>query len=218
MPHDTSPSWAAMMDAAIAAATPIIREAQGSAFTGLTPLMYGAVISRPGARVQRFHVDAAHKHFEAAQTNPTVRMYSIFIPLVGIREDGDGTMFWPAPVLDESSRALAKRLLDAPDSTLDARDLDAPATDAGGLIVFDYRTIHRGLANMASGGRERPVAYVAVASGGASDRHNFPQTAVGDISRERAEALPFWNRGTAAQDRLDYYTEIEGEDPFGVPV
>ena len=71
---------------------------------------------------------------------------------------------------------------------------------------------------MEVGGRERPVAYVACATGGAGDVHNFPQTAIGDISLERARALPFWNRGNVAQDKLEYYTEIEGEDAFGLPV
>jgi len=216
IPREQSESWAALVDAALAAATPVIREAQGAAFTGLTPLMCGAVISRPGARVQRFHVDATHSHFEAARADPSVRIYNIFVPLVDIDEDGDGTMFWGAPSLDESSRALARHILDAPESTLCASTLDAPATDAGGCIIFDYRTIHRGLPNAAKGGRERPVAYVACASGGATDGHNFPQTAIGDLSPERAQALPFWNQGTTAQDSLDYYTEIEGVDEFGL--
>ena len=66
-------SWAALVDAMMAVATPIIREAQGPDFTDVVPLMSGAVISRPGARVQRFHVDATHAHFEAAQANPSIR-------------------------------------------------------------------------------------------------------------------------------------------------
>jgi hypothetical protein len=217
IPREQSGSWAALVDATLAAVTPIIREAQGPAFTKVVPLMSGAVVSRPGARVQRFHVDAAHAHFEVARASSAVRMYNVFVPLVDISEDGDGTMFWPAPVLGESSRALAKHILGSPDSTLDASALVAPQTPAGGLVIFDYRTIHRGLANPEVGGRERPVAYVACATGGARDDHNFPQTAIGDISLERAQALPFWNLGNAAQDRLEYYTEIEGEHPFDLP-
>ena len=213
IPRESTTSWAAMVDAA----TLIISEAQGSSFTGVVPLKSGAVISRAGARVQRFHIDAAHSHVEAAHVNPSLRMYNVFVPLVDIAEDGDGTMFWPAPVLGEASRALAKHILDAPDSTLDTSDLDAPATPAGGLVIFDYRTIHRGLANDEVSGRERPMAYVVCATGGAKDEHNFPCTAVSDISRERAQALPFWNQGQAAQDRLEYYTEVEGEDPFALP-
>ena len=45
MPSDMSPSWIALINAALAAATPIIREAQGETFTSLVPLMCGAVVS-----------------------------------------------------------------------------------------------------------------------------------------------------------------------------
>jgi len=219
LPREATASWASLVDTVMAAATPIIRAAQGPAFTDVVPLMCGAVVSRPGARVQRFHVDATHTHFETAQQDPSHRIYNVFVPLVDIFEDGDGTMFWPAPVLGESSRALARHILDAPDSTLDVRAIDAPATPAGGLIIFDYRTIHRGGANVdGPWGRERPVAYVVCATGGARDAHNFPQTVIGDISLERAQALPFWNRGNVAQDNLEYFTEIEGKDPFGLHV
>ena len=211
-----SPVWTALLEAAVDAATPIIREAQGDAFTSLTPLMSGAVVSRPGARVQRFHCDATHKHFAAAAADPAHRIYNVFIPLVPIEADGDGTMFWPAPLLDEATRALAKHLLDAPDSTLDPSAIDAPATDAGGMLIFDYRTIHRGLDNPTQSGRERPVAYVALASGGASDTHNFPPLSIRDADRETLEALPYWNRSSVAQDALEYWTEIEGADEFAI--
>ena len=66
-------------------------------------------------------------------------MYNILAPLMDISEDGDGTIFWPAPALgDESSRALAKHTLDAPGSTLDASASDVLGTPAGRLVIFDY--------------------------------------------------------------------------------
>ena len=218
IPPEVAEEWGALVDCAMDAATPIIREAQGSSFAGLDWQMSGAVISRPGARVQRFHVDAKHAHFEAAKADPATRIYGIFIPLVDIADHGDGTMFWPAPVLEESTRALARHMMGAPDSTLDPSALEAPATAAGGLIIYDYRTIHRGLPNEAVGGRERPVAYVVCASGGACDTHNFPQTAIGEMGSERARSLPYWNCGKVACDALDYYTEIEGDDAFSLPL
>ena len=81
----SDPAWAQLGDAAVAAATPVIREAQGAAaFRGVLPLMSGVVVSRPGARVQRFHVDATHSHFAAAEADPTHRIYNIFVPLVDV--------------------------------------------------------------------------------------------------------------------------------------
>jgi hypothetical protein len=70
-------------------------------------LNIGAVISRPGARVQRFHCDATHAMFAAAQADPSHRIYNVFIPLVDLCEDGDGTEFWVAPSLQVLSLLLS---------------------------------------------------------------------------------------------------------------
>ena len=136
----SDPAWAQLCDAAVAAATPVIREAQGAAaFRGVLPLMSGVVVSRPGARVQRFHVDATHSHFAAAEADPTHRIYNIFVPLVDVLEGGDGTEFWPTVDLHTSTRALARHIMDSPSSTLDPYDVEAPACPAGGVMIFDYR-------------------------------------------------------------------------------
>ena len=70
-------------------------------------LSIGAVISRPGARVQRFHCDATHAMFAAAEADPLHRIYNVFIPLVDLCEDGDGTEFWVAPSLQVLSLLLS---------------------------------------------------------------------------------------------------------------
>ena len=93
-------SWASLCSTALAVATPIIREAQGAAYSGLEPIMSGAVISRPGARIQRFHCDADMEHLAAAKADPSHRLYNVFIPLVDIEENGDGTEFWGAPQVE----------------------------------------------------------------------------------------------------------------------
>ena len=45
------PTWTQIRCAARSAVTPIVREAQGAAFTGTQAVAVGAVISRPGAKV-----------------------------------------------------------------------------------------------------------------------------------------------------------------------
>ena len=119
--------------------------AERDAFTGIEVVQIGAVVSRPGAKVQRFHCDATHELFAAAKADPSHRLYNVFIPLADLEQDGDGTEFWPAPDLAESTRSLARHFLSSPrESPLDAAKIEAPACRAGGLVVFDYRTIHRG--------------------------------------------------------------------------
>jgi len=125
--------------------------------------MTGCVVSRPGAEAQQFHNDGDSG------------LVNIFIPLVSIEEDGDGTQLWPGTHAFGSDMSWK-----APDERA-MRHMRSPAIDAGGLMLFDYVLIHRGLANPIVGGRERPVAYVVVALDGlADDTNNFPDTSVCD--------------------------------------
>ena len=62
--------------------------------------------------------------------------------------------------------------------------MEAPACPAGGIIVFDYRTLHRGLPN--AGTRDRPVAYGVCSTGWAKDSVNYPDLCV----RAAVESLP----------------------------
>lgn len=74
----------------------------------------------------------------------------------------------------------------------EAAEAEAPACRAGGVIIFDYRLIHGGLPSR--GGRERPVAYAVVATGGATDDSgNFPDARIRDATRAAVSALPFWD-------------------------
>ena len=188
---DSNSVWMKLCNAAIAAVEPIIREAQGDAYTGMQPQMIGAVISRPGARVQRFHCDDTHEHFAAAKADPSYRIYNIFIPLVDLKEDGDGTEFWAAPQLLESIVHLLSGTREMKKLPNIKGGIQAPACRAGGVILYDYRTIHRGLANP-KGGRERPVAYVTIATGGARDTYNFPEWTIENAEVDVLEKFPFF--------------------------
>jgi len=221
---DSNSVWSQLCNQVIAAAEPIIREAQGDAYTGMEPQMIGAVISRPGARVQRFHCDDDAIFFAAAKADPSYRIYNVFIPLVDVDENGDGTEFWAAPALEDSARALARHFLSAPAVKKNLPDIEegiqAPACKAGGLILYDYRTVHRGLANSLERGRERPVAYVTLATGGARDTYNFPEWTIEDAGADVIDEFPFF-KDLQVHDpahSLDYHTEIQGADAFAIPI
>jgi len=74
------------------------------------------------------------------------------------------------------------------------QQIQSPACRAGGMILYDYRTIHRGAPNPEFGGRERPVAYVLVSvPGGGRDTYNFPESSVfGDVAPETLSEFPFF--------------------------
>ena len=57
---------------------------------------------------------------------------------------------------------------------------ESPLLAAGELLLFDYRCLHRGRANLTRDAR--PIAYVLFARPGVVDRHNFPEESVYDAS------------------------------------
>ena len=73
-------------------------------------------------------------------------------------------------------------------------EMEAPACPAGGVILFDYRVMHRGLPNGLTdrGGRERPVAYAVCSTGAAWDRANFPRTTIDHPDSVPAGGFPKW--------------------------
>ena len=225
------PTWARLCEAAVAAAAPVIartgdgrrrrrrrrccrrqrRRRRGWRRHG------GAARPprrRPGARVQRLHVDATHAHFEAARQSPYHRLFSVFMPLVDVEADGDGTEFWPTANLAESTRALAKHMSDVADSPLDpsARGAGVPRgrPDHLRLPHDPPRPPTRASASGRSPTCARPAAPPT--------RTTSPR--VGSPTRRRPRRRPsFWNAPgqLRAQDDLDY-TEIEGDrcDPRSV--
>ena len=142
----------------------------------------GAIVSRHGASGQFFHQDG-HSNSWAMRTLPGHRLFNIFVPLVDVPANGDGTAFIPGSHLWTRERLLRER----DESALPLEESDraeAPSCPAGGLILFDYRVLHRGLPN--AQGRTRPVAYATMGLGWARDTVNFP-----DISlRAVVDKLP----------------------------
>ena len=182
--------WQLLCDRALQAATPIIRDALAMPDESPTLVMSGVVVSRPGCTAQGFHADATESHQQQAATSPHHRLYTAFVPLVDVR--ADGTQFWVGSHHGDV-QAHARR-----STTRDGRlrvpaesaPLEAPACRAGGMILFDYRVLHRGLPNA---GRERPIAYCVCAMGGAWDNANFPQTSLADgTAHHYVDHTPFW--------------------------
>ena len=61
---------------------------------------------------------------------------------------------------------------------------------AGQPLVFDYRVLHRGLANPS---RERAVAYLVLATDGAYDGQNFCQMSLDDALPAHVEQMCLWS-------------------------
>ena len=65
---------------------------------------------------------------------------------------------------------------------LGARAPVAPCPRAGDALVFDYRVLHRGLANDAA---TRPVLVFTLAQPGFVDALNWPSRRIGDLAAAR---------------------------------
>lgn len=79
-----TPSWRRLRARALQLAAPAIAEAAGGGGAAgpcrVREAMSGVVISRPGARAQSFHADGN-----------VGGLFSVFVPLLPVRADGDGT-------------------------------------------------------------------------------------------------------------------------------
>lgn len=173
-------------------------------------LMYGSIISRPGALAQRFHRDSTMEHISISSVLPSHRLFQVFIPLVDIEKDASGTQFWPGSHLADTGvrrqREAVLRSGGVQEDNEVMATVEAPSCPAGGIILFDFRTMHRGLANL--GDTARPYAYVVCGTGWAKDTENFPADKLDLIIRvlpdepaKRDAALriiqqnfPFWDQ------------------------
>ena len=124
---ETDDAWSELCEQTLALAAPVVEAAAGGNAARLC--MSGVVTSRPGAALQDWHDDGA------------AGLYTVFVPLVDVDANADGTEFIGL-VADAGARRGARRT--APPST------EAPAALAGQPLVFDYRVLHRRLANPAA--------------------------------------------------------------------
>lgn len=143
--------------------------------------------SRPGATAQRWHCDCDEDHLRLAPTDCHHRMYNVFMPLVDVEKNSDGTQFW----IGSHNAPLSFFNHPHPKSPpLDS--VLAPACPAGGVIIADYRTLHRGLPNI---GRERHIAYTVLVVGDEPrDKINFSPFGIADFPPEAVQGLPSWKQ------------------------
>ena len=182
-PEDVS--WQHICDAAVQAAIPgaipIVERIHPAEKASVRILMSGCLISRPGAAMQRWHADTDSSHFKLAGADRHCRIYNVFMPLCDVRRDADGTEFWPG----------SHERITPPPTCVPVGATVAPPCPAGGLIIADYRTLHRGRASI---GRERQVAYVVLGIGDAAEDHsNFSPVEIADAHPRVLEQMPFWD-------------------------
>jgi hypothetical protein len=137
----------------------------------------GLVTSLPGASAQPFHADGQAEG-----------LFNAFLPLV--RVTTHGTEFWIGSHTDEGAARRLKRAdtgAYAGEEILDddaiARRINSPILGpAEGIVLFDYRVVHRGRGHGGHESGPRPVFYrVFAVAGAAEDTHNWPERSLSDV-------------------------------------
>ena len=170
---------------------PVMRKLMGD---DAINLFTGAVVAEPGAADQPLHMDGGHlwqgtHGFEQPQCPP--HCYNVFLPLVDVTAENGPTEFWPG------SHVIGK--------ARDAYDGGEPgvalAGAVGDIIVFDYRVVHREMANAATAAR--PVLYSTFSRPWFRDALNFPDDALFRRRRraKKAAAAVFGGGGGKAKKK-----------------
>ena len=160
LPDSDDAAWVALLAAVDALVQPVLRrqaEDTGSAHAAFHAEAVGFVLSLPGAPLQQWHPDDAYR----------VGLYNVFVPLVDLSEDNGATEF-ALGTHTEGMQLVARRAL-ARDYSPQPRNpgtltVVRPLLEAGRLLLFDWRTWHRGGANQST--HDRPVAQITYAGTG----------------------------------------------------
>jgi hypothetical protein len=130
------------------------------------------VLALPGSKEQSWHADGGHVDLQHHQP---CHCLNIFIPLLDLTSDLGPTELRPGTHVH--TRNLAPMMLAAKArKTLQAPV--APLLQLGDVLVFDYRILHRGLANVSQ--QNRPILVLTVAQAWFKDVLNFPARSLKD--------------------------------------
>ena len=129
--------------------------------------------SRPGAGDQDWHTDGAHADAPRAGGAGAPYAVCVFVPLIDLDEGTGCTQFWPGTHADRELAGFG------PASVVLGAAV-APYVAAGSAVLYDYRLMHRGLANRS---RERPVLQAR------HPQRRPPRPCVRALAREGGAAL-----------------------------
>jgi Phytanoyl-CoA dioxygenase (PhyH) len=167
---DRVPCWKALEERG--AWMPLITSALGS--NDVVRVKCGCVLSLPGAREQYWHSDGVHvgpalSLRRSAETVHPPHALCVFVPLLPLTNETGGTEFWAGS--HRYDTLLSKKGEQAlPGGTIGI-------VTWGDAIVYDYRVVHRGMANTST--IARPIAYYLYAKKGyesVEDQNFVPQS------------------------------------------
>ena len=131
----------------------------------------GLVVSFPGSADQPWHSDGV-KLFPGDGSRLPAHALNCFVPLVDVGHREGPTNFVPGSHRPAAERALNALLREG----RRPKDVFAPTLSAGDCLVYDQRTVHRGVAN--TGHASRPILYLLFARPWFREHVNFGKTSL----------------------------------------
>mmetsp|Transcript_17376 Transcript_17376/g.34864 ORF Transcript_17376/g.34864 Transcript_17376/m.34864 type:complete len:302 (+) Transcript_17376:265-1170(+) len=131
------------------------------------------VTATPGSANQGWHADGGHINL---QSHEPCHCFNVFIPLVDVSLPLGPTELRPGS--HKITRNLAPMML-AAKARGTLRKPVMPLLRAGDALIFDYRVLHRGRANITKES-DRPILVMTFAKSGFKDRLNFPSKSIDD--------------------------------------
>ena len=149
-----------------------------SSWTDVTICNLSFVVSTPGAPAQAWHADGGHVDL---QHHLPCHVLNVFLPLYDYSTSWDWGPTELRPGSHYYTRNLAPLML-AAKCRQTLRPTVAPLLAQGNALIFDYRTLHRGLANTRSSlwqsdndKNNRVLLVLTVAQPWFRDVLNFPK-------------------------------------------
>lgn len=160
------------------------------------------VVSAPGTSDQGWHADGPHV---SVTEHLPCHVFNAFIPLVDVDMLNGPTAFRPEShyyTIDLQKKfmlaAIKKKL----------RPVQTPTLKRGSILLFDYRVLHRGTANLTD--KHRPILVITFGKKWYQDTLNFPSNSVYDLIPE--------SNGVEGEDSDEIKTKIsvDGNDDVGI--
>ena len=141
----------------------------------------GLVSSGPGSVAQPWHADGVPLF--PGSNNLPAHALNCFAPLVNVSRRMGPTEFVPA---SHKPGPVARALEAALQRGREPADVFSPELSVGDVLVYDQRTVHRGVPNRTT--TERPILYLLFARPWFREHINFGETSLFDRNRDRLPA------------------------------
>ena len=130
-------------------------------------VIYSILMSTPGSQPQNIHVDT--KHLSQTQHYPS-HCFNVFIPLINITSQDLG----PTEVIPKSHIYTRYKGMQQ-ELGIEKVPPVSPLLNVGDILLFDYRTLHRGLSNAQHTYQNRPILVVTFSIPTFHDVENWPK-------------------------------------------